>query len=170
MWPWEHLLFGALVYYGYRRVRKLGVSRVVVGLSLTLGTQFPDLVDKPLAWYIGVLPNGRSLAHSIFTFFLVAVLLGRLGRRFDEKEVTTAFLVGYITHIVGDIIPPLLDGELYYATFFLWPAVPAIDYGVELKLLARLRQLDPSPALFTELAIVLIVVLIWYRRARSLHS
>ena len=27
-------------------------------LALALGTQLPDLVDKPLAWYLDVLPFG----------------------------------------------------------------------------------------------------------------
>ncbi|MFC7130073.1 metal-dependent hydrolase [Haloferax chudinovii] len=170
MWPWGHLLFGAFAYFGYRRIRQLGTSRVSVGLSLTLGTQFPDLVDKPLAWYVGVLPTGRSLAHSIFTFFLVAVVLTQIGWRVDRDEAVFAFLFGYFTHIVGDIIPPLLDGERYYATFFLWPALPAVDYGTELTLLPRLRALDPSPVLFVQFGLLTLVAIGWYLRARTAHS
>jgi hypothetical protein len=61
MWPWEHLAVGYLLYsvscvlWG-RYPTRIGVA------ALAFGTQFPDLVDKPLGWWLGVLPSGQSFA------------------------------------------------------------------------------------------------------------
>ncbi len=169
MWPWGHLAFGALIYYGYRRIRRLGVSPVVVGIALAFGTQFPDIVDKPLAWNLGLLPNGRSLAHSIFTFFIVAVVLTRIGRDRERQELTTAFLIGYLSHIVGDFIPLILRGEFYYATFALWPLLPPVDYGQEIGFIARIEGLDVTLSLLVQLALVLVLIIYWFVRARAAH-
>ena len=35
-------------------------------LALAIGTQLPDLIDKPLTYQFAVLPSGRSLGHSLF--------------------------------------------------------------------------------------------------------
>lgn len=48
MWPWEHLAISYLAYsllgrLAWRRPRPLREPP-----SVTFGTQFPDLVDKPL--------------------------------------------------------------------------------------------------------------------------
>jgi hypothetical protein len=65
MWPWAHAALGYLAYTLYLRgrfnARPVGLPVVALGF----GTQAPDLIDKTLAWYVGVLPYGRSLAHSL---------------------------------------------------------------------------------------------------------
>ena len=65
MWPWGHLAVGYLVYSGLSRWRFGRLPGSVATLAVALGTQLPDLVDKPLAWTVNVLASGRSLAHSL---------------------------------------------------------------------------------------------------------
>lgn len=72
MFPLGH---AAVAYLGSVAVaaatrRPLPVHRALAPLAV--GSQFPDLLDKPLAYY-GVLVSGRSLGHSIFTAALVLV-------------------------------------------------------------------------------------------------
>lgn len=58
-------------------------------------TQLPDLIDKPLAWSVGILPTGRSLAHSLLTASLV------LASRVDERDATTVRI-----RVTGPRSPP----------------------------------------------------------------
>jgi hypothetical protein len=72
---WEHAAFVYLVYSLYSR---WAVGRPSIGLwvfALGLGTQFLDLIDKPLTWTPPLLPYGRSLGYSLFT---MVVLIGVL--------------------------------------------------------------------------------------------
>ncbi len=119
MWPWEHLAFGYLLYSGYTRIvhrRRLGDDEAVV---LTMGTQFPDLVDKPLAWAFGILPSGLSLAHSVLFFLPVCVFLTLASGRHPSD----AFCVGYGSHLLGDLLYPLATGGQLNPAFLLWPLV-----------------------------------------------
>ena len=123
MWPWEHLALGYLVY-------SLGVGLLASHRptasetwALALGTQFPDLVDKPLAWTFEVLPSGVSLAHSVFVAIplSVAVVLG--SRRAGVTAVGAAFAVGYLSHLPADVFYPLALGRPAKPRVLLWPLV-----------------------------------------------
>lgn len=120
MWPWEHLTFGYLLYSGYTRFvhrRRPTDDEAVV---LATGTQFPDLVDKPLAWAFGILPSGLSLAHSVLFFVPLCVFLALLGRRYPTGG---AFCLGYGSHLMGDLLYPLATGGRLNPAFLLWPLV-----------------------------------------------
>ena len=60
MWPWGHLALGYLLHSPLARARFGRPPTDRATLLLVIGTQLPDLVDKPLAWWLGVLPAGRS--------------------------------------------------------------------------------------------------------------
>ena len=127
MWPWEHLAFGYLVYsLGARAVGRHRLTALAVA-TLALGTQFPDLVDKPLGWGTTLLPSGLSLAHSLLFALPVAALTITVGAAVGRLAVALAFVTGYLTHLPGDVLYPLIvTGELRLG-FLLWPLVPAAD-------------------------------------------
>lgn len=129
MWPWEHLALGYVLLSLYTRLRSerppSGREAVVVAVA----TQLPDLVDKPLAWIFDILPSGVSLAHSALTALLLVYGIHRLSQRLDTPDVGPAFAVGYLSHLLGDSLYPLLtDGELAVG-YLLWPFVPAAQHG-----------------------------------------
>ncbi len=128
VWPLGHLAVGYLVYtFGSHRRGEIPTKgpAVVVAVASLL----PDLVDKPLAWYLGVLPTGRSLAHSLVVLVPVALAVGLLARRAGRGREGVAFAVGVVTHAAMDALPLLWNGDLSGA-FLLWP----------------LRSVDPGPA------------------------
>ncbi|MFB6227416.1 MAG: metal-dependent hydrolase [Halobacteriales archaeon] len=131
MWPWGHLAIGYITYAAYTRYRHDEHPTGVPVVVLTLATQLPDLVDKPLAYSVGVLPEGRSLAHSL----LIAVPLCLLALAFARRETGwrarsgVAVAVGYATHLFGDSIRDLLASNLDGLTFLVWPIRAAPDYG-----------------------------------------
>lgn len=127
MWPWEHLAIGYLAYSFLVRVTE-GRSPSTGGtIALAVGTQFPDLIDKPLGWGTTLLPSGQSLAHSLlFAIPLLVVLLG-IGLAIGRSSSALAFAVGYLAHLPGDVVyAAMLGGELNFG-FLLWPVIPAAE-------------------------------------------
>lgn len=125
MWPWEHLALGYILYSTSTRVRhhrSPGGREVFI---LAFATQLPDLIDKPLAWTFGVFPSGVSVAHSGLTGVILLLCVVVVARSLGVEQVPEAFGVGYFSHLLGDVLYPLLtEGELVLG-FLLWPLVPA---------------------------------------------
>lgn len=143
MLPWAHAAFGYLlhhVYTGWHGRRPIGVP----ALAVVFGTQFPDLLDKPAAWTFGLLASGRSFAHSLFTFGLIAILLYVLLGEVRRREFV-AFELGYASHLVGDGLAALVAGEYVELGYLLWPLTSA--------------PIDNEPATFTEFFVALDVTL-----------
>lgn len=130
MWPWGHLGLGYLL--ALPLLIRLDLDDDYVALAaLAVGTQLPDLVDKPLAWTFEVMPYGRAAAHSLVVLAGAAVLV-LVGLR--SVRVGVPLLAGWTTHLVGDIVYPLADGAVGEVTFLAWPLValpePTGDHGI----------------------------------------
>jgi hypothetical protein len=147
----------------------------IVTVAITLGALTPDLVDKPLAWYLQVLPNGRTFAHSLLVGVTLVVLLRALGR--EQRAVTGAFSFGYLAHILGDALQPVLTGNFQDLHFLAWPlTTPPESYDGVADVVSH-QQLTPFFGLeiimtFAGLALWwfhgrpgLVVVRRWVRRA-----
>lgn len=159
MWPWGHLAVGYVLYSALAHLS--GDSpRDYPTVALALGTQFPDVVDKPLAWSLGVLPSGRSLAHSLITATLLLVCLRWLLVRYGYASVSTAFGIGYLVHIAGDAFVLVVTGEYYYLRFLAWPLVP-IGGATERGFAAHLSSLDWSTFSFLDVGLFLVVFGLW---------
>ncbi|WP_132060440.1 metal-dependent hydrolase [Halorussus amylolyticus] len=125
MWPWEHLAVGYVAYSLSTRAFGSGAPRGAAVIALAVGTQFPDLVDKPLAWALGVLPSGHSLAHSVFFAVPASALAVVVGAALGRRRVGVAFGFGYLAHLPGDVVSPMLLGGRANVGFLFWPVVPA---------------------------------------------
>lgn len=124
MWPWDHVAVAYLAYAAYTRVRGRRPSDAAA-LAVFATALAPDMIDKPLSWWLAVLPSGRSLGHSLFTCAAVVAAAGVLQRRTRIAGLTPAVTVGYLSHLLGDVAYPLVtDGKLRVG-FLLWPLVPA---------------------------------------------
>ncbi|WP_049972856.1 metal-dependent hydrolase [Haladaptatus cibarius] len=155
MWPWGHLAVGYLAYSGFRR---LWTNRPPTGsetLSLALGSQFPDVVDKTLAWGLNVLPTGRSLTHSLLTASILLAVTYRYCQRNGIRNLWTAFAVGYLTHPFADVLQPAVAGDYERVTFLLWPLLelPA-KQSVNLSV-------SVSGFFVFELFLVVVAVVVW---------
>jgi len=140
MWPWEHLAFGYVLYSLYTHLRHGESPRGLPVLALAFATQFPDLVDKPLAWTLHVLPGGRTLAHTLFVALPLSAGAILVARRERLPAVGTAFAVGYLSHLLGDVVYPLALGLPVGVGFLFWPVVPAPTGGVEHGVVELLRR------------------------------
>ncbi|WP_137287213.1 metal-dependent hydrolase [Halorussus salinisoli] len=172
MWPWEHLAVGYLCYSLLVRALGRRAPRAWPVVAVAVGTQFPDLVDKPLAWTLGVLPSGHSLAHSLFTALPVAAFAVTLAWGFGRRDVGVAFAFGYLSHLPGDVFYPLLVGGPPTYGFLFWPVVPASATETSVGFVAMFRKLfaryvselasgEVSLYLAVELGLLASVALLW---------
>jgi hypothetical protein len=145
MWPWGHAALGYLLYSVVVWLRTREPPTGVGVVALLVGTQTPDLIDKPLAWYVHVLEYGRSLAHSAITGGTILLVVMLFLRRRGHRTAATAFAVGYLSHLVGDAYSFALAGTWRNLAFLVWPLLPIPGAESELEgLFAHLARLDAS--------------------------
>lgn len=165
MWPWGHLAMAYLVYSLYSRYRLGHRPTAATALVVAGASQFPDLVDKPLAWTLSVLPTGRSLAHSLLVLVALVALLSAVARVRNRGEVegplAFAFGVGAVAHAFGDALYSLIALNFRHAGFLLWPAVPPVEYEVEQSFAAHFALVELSPELYFEFLLVALAVAVW---------
>lgn len=126
MWPLGHVAIAYLLYVGSTRLRSLGRVTAGPALAVCLGGLFPDLVDKPLSWGLGVLPTGRSLAHSLLVLVPLCLLVYAASNRRGDGEDGLAFAVGALVHPLVDALPALWSSS--DLAFLLWPYLPVEPY------------------------------------------
>ncbi|MFC6954600.1 metal-dependent hydrolase [Halorubellus litoreus] len=125
MWPWGHLGLGYLLARASVPTDQVRGAHL---LAVALGTQFPDLVDKPLAWTFTILPSGRSLAHSVFALVVVVGFAWVVCRRYDRPTLAVVFGIGYASHLLGDSLHALVGLEWEFLTFLVWPLLELPPY------------------------------------------
>lgn len=116
MLPWEHLAVGYLCYslwvHGRQGAGPTGPTALAVGVASLL----PDLVDKPLGWWLGVLPS-VGLGHSLLFAATVTLLAWLLA----GGRMAMPVAVGFLTHAAGDVVYPVVLGRGLKFGFLLWP-------------------------------------------------
>ncbi|WP_380681456.1 metal-dependent hydrolase [Salinigranum sp. GCM10025319] len=172
MFPLGHATFGYLLYVPFAWLADYRLPYRLTLASLLVGTQFPDLVDKPLA-FVGVLPSGRALGHSVFFAVGLFVALWFVTRRYDCPHLTVPFGFGHVSHVVGDLLLPLVAGQRGDFTFLLYPVLPAPEYPSDgIAPWVRIVRYYSSPELRPELLLVpialVLFVLVEIRRRRAL--
>jgi hypothetical protein len=105
--------------------------------ALALGALTPDLVDKPLSWGLELFPSGYAIGHSVFVALPVGIAVLLAGDRRDRAELAVPFVVGYWSHLLGDVGSGLLYGDGLALSTVLWPVVRREPYGESLGLFGR---------------------------------
>ena len=161
MWPWGHLAVAYLCYTVYTNYRLNEQPAAVPVVLLGFGALFPDLVDKPLAWYLGVLPTGRTLAHSLLVLVPLSIGVILLARRYDRSEYGVAFAIGAISHALVDAAPVLWDPTAS-ADFLLWPLVSVDTYESGAPTVLELLQGSlTDPYFLSEFVLLAITLVVW---------
>lgn len=181
MLPWGHAAVGYLLFTAYVRYRDgggnpsrasgLAGSRHTGGLAgrpdgaavlvLLAGTQFADLVDKPLGWYLGVLPGGRSLAHSLLVAGVVVAVVHWLAVRLGRPALGVAFAVGHLSHLAADALYPIVEGEWVDVYYLLWPIVQDPDPVTDATVLETIASSALSPTGVFEAVLFLLAAGLW---------
>lgn len=94
---------------------------------LGIGTQFPDLIDKPFTWTFAILPSGRSVTHSLVIMAIASIPLLMLAERRRMLNLVLPFMGGWMTHLLGDSYGYFL-GFNKCASYLLYPITGVCDY------------------------------------------
>jgi membrane-bound metal-dependent hydrolase YbcI (DUF457 family) len=126
VYPSEHFLIVVvpLVAYVYIRDRRLP-SRQLFGVAF-FASQFPDLIDKPLAHEFGLIPSGRVFMHSFPTVLPLWLLVGVYAWRTDRPRAGAVFILGHCSHLLADNYTALLEQPPRVPSDLFWPLVPAV--------------------------------------------
>lgn len=162
MLPWGHAAVGYLLYALLVRSRSKGVPLGGPVLALAIGTQFPDIIDKPFGWYFefGLIPTGRSFFHSVFIATGIVLVIALLTRRFGRSELGVAFTVGYLSHLASDGLYSALAGDWSELAYLVWPLIeqsPESGYSI-LEMLVTGAQ---SPMGIFEFGLFSVAATVW---------
>jgi len=177
VWPWEHLAVGYIaVSVLFRTVR----VRVNTGhfLAVVLGSQFPDLVDKPLAWAFGVLPSGTTLTHSVFVAFPLCLSVWLVCTWRGYGRIGFAFALAYLLHLPADVLYGTITvGNPPSVEIVLWPLVSKPSGSDPIGLLGEtlyyarryvhfLSRPEAVRYVLIECALLLTTALLWFLDGR----
>ena len=152
MFPWTHAAVGYALLVGLALVLRRQVSRAEL-VAVVAGALLPDLVDKPLAWWFGVLPSGRSLAHSLLLAVPLAVFVLAVAWYRGQLAAGAAFGLGYASHLLGDTYVALYYWRPAELTFLLWPVLPPYPYDDVTGFVNFFSNVTPTPALLVTLGL-----------------
>lgn len=165
MLPWGHAALGYLLYHALLRLdapaRRPGDAAT---LALGVGTQFPDLIDKPGAWTLGVVPSGRSVGHALPVVVPLLVVLWLVASP-ARRGLVVAFAVGVGSHLVGDSWVLALRGDFGDLSFLLWPVLP-VEPEHGLGFVEFFLSLTLTPPIVVGLVVTAIGLAVWNRDGR----
>jgi len=172
MWPWEHLAIGYLCYSLFLRLTARERPRTAGVVAVAIGSQFPDLIDKPLGWGTTLLPSGTSLAHSTLFAVPIAMFVVAVAWTLDRPSVGFGFSIAYLAHLPADVLYPVMIGGEPKLSFLLWPLVP-VDSSPPVEIVGRVTELAmefievlSTPAgyrfLMLEALLLGLTVLLWH--------
>jgi hypothetical protein len=165
MWPWGHAAAGYLLYSLFVRATGERPTGVAV-LTLAVGTQFPDLVDKTLGWEVGVLPGGRTLAHSLLTVAVLWAVVTTVTRRYGRSVLGQAFLVGTLIHILTDGLYSAIEGDFADLSYLLWPVLPMPEEDAGLSIISMFAEMTLTTTVIFELGLVALAAGLWWADGR----
>jgi len=159
MWPVGHGSVAYILYTLSTRWR----SDVGPGHGAAILVGFagvaPDLVDKPLAWYLDVLPTGRSLAHSFVFLVPVVTILYLLARSRGRGEYGVALGVGLLSHPLLDALPALWSSDT--PSFLLWPLLSVESPESDPTLFELLGSSLSDPYFVVEFLLLGVALALW---------
>lgn len=123
MYPSEHFLIVAVpvVLFTYLCNQRLP-SRQLFGVAF-LASQFPDLIDKPLAHVFGLIPSGRVFMHSFPSVFPLWLVVGVYAWRTERSRAGAVFILGHLSHLLADNHNALFGSSPRIPDELLWPLV-----------------------------------------------
>ncbi|WP_435101513.1 metal-dependent hydrolase [Halarchaeum sp. P4] len=149
MLPLAHAALGLLAYAGVQLPRDWRAFTGTGVLAALLGSQFPDLVDKPLA-YADLIPSGRSVAHSLLLVGLLGVALYAAVPA-EWRTEALGFWVAALVHPFADARHALLDGGFAdLPGYLLWPVTRAPRYGEHAAPWVRVLRIYSAPEFGTQ--------------------
>lgn len=172
MWPWEHAVFAYVCYSLVCRVIYRDIPGEYETGIVVVASILPDLIDKPLAWQFEVFQSGYAVAHSVFVASFLAVTGGLVAREYGQPQLGIAFGIGYLLHLVGDVVPLYISSGEWTIRHLLWPVADTdgrlhdtFFAGVRHNLepyIQSLLALEFTPSLAGRFILGTVALILWY--------
>lgn len=124
MRPIEHLIVALCFVGGYVGLTAKRLPSLEIAAVTFVGSQFPDIIDKPLALEVGVLPTGRVGMHSLPIAVPVWAGVIFYGWKTGKTRAGVAFVIAYASHLLADNYVALIVGRIPSDLF--WPLTPPV--------------------------------------------
>ena len=160
MFPWGHLAVAYLAYAGYTHWAAGEPPSGWTPIVLAVAALGPDLLDKPLAWSLALLPSGRSLAHSLL--LLVPVFGGMvwLASQRERSRLGAVVAIGWLSHPVADALGTVFAEGAVLPNFLLWPLL-AVEAADDTGYLIYFLTIEPTPFVVFEAVVTVVAVGLW---------
>ncbi len=170
MLPWGHFGVAYILYSLYARGRFGRAPRPEAVLAVLVGSQLADLIDKPLAWGLGLFPGGRAIAHSLLFAAVLIVVVYAVAFTIGRVETATAFLLAHLSHLLADLPPRFFLGYPFGTEFLFWPFLPRQTFNYNERSFeppgpveAIVTPLtDPFSYMLFELVLFGLAIVLWY--------
>ncbi len=94
------ILGHATCSYLVLRSLKKHPSYLIIFVTL-VGSYFPDFIDKPLNWFLGL--NGRGFAHSLLFFLFISSIIFFV-YKLKKWDFLKYFSLGHGLHLIQDYV------------------------------------------------------------------
>lgn len=131
MYPVAHAIVALLPTVGYVLLRDGRLPSLRFVGVVIVGSQFPDLIDKPLAHQFGLIPSGRVFMHSLPIALPVLVVVGLYGWLTERPRLGWAFVVAYLSHLLADNYRAFVGSTPQLPSDLLWPFAAPIARPIE---------------------------------------
>ncbi|GAB3682650.1 hypothetical protein GCM10028857_08910 [Salinarchaeum chitinilyticum] len=159
MWPLGHAA-GAYLLASIGAEREwLPQPDAVFVVVVLVASQLPDLVDKPFAWFVPVLPAGRSLGHSLFVILPLCVLAVLLARRLGRTGLGLAVALALCSHLALDVLPVLWGNGTW--RYVLWPVLEVEGYDTPPSIVAMFEDSLDAPYFWAEFVLAGLAFVRW---------
>ncbi|WP_434530811.1 metal-dependent hydrolase [Haloarcula sp. NS06] len=131
MLPHAHLAFAYIAFssYAHSAFRRAPGQREA--LAILVGSQFSDIIDKPLIFLGEPFVSGRTVAHSVLVVFPAIFILTLICRQYiQDGKIAFAFGLSWILQPFVDasifIIHGTVARDFIEISFLVWPfTIPA---------------------------------------------
>ncbi|KAA9397869.1 metal-dependent hydrolase [Haloarcula sp. CBA1130] len=123
--PIEHFIIALLPIAAYAVIRDQRLPSLQLLAVAFFGSQFPDLIDKPLAHELFLIPSGRVFMHSLPFAIPLAIAVIAYGIQTERVRLAVAFAFAHLSHLVADnqqLLPP----NPRVSPDLLWPLQPPV--------------------------------------------
>jgi len=120
--PIEHLIVAYVPIFCYALLKERRVPPLKLTGVIFIGSQFPDLIDKPLALQFNWIPTGRVFMHSLPFAVPIWIIVSGYTWKTDRPHVGVSFTFAYFSHLIADNYITLVAGRI--PNDLIWPVLP----------------------------------------------
>ena len=94
---------------------------------------------------------------------VLAAIAWVLATRYDRRVEGVAFIGGYLSHVLVDVLPAAMAGEWAKLGSLLWPITPVYEYPDETdySIIGFFLELELAEVVSFELGLTIVAIALW---------